>query len=353
MHYLHPAYAPESGCAPGFVVRQLEIRLAAFHQVAHCVCFCSGFWALAAAIKALVLPGRTEVILPSLTYRRMADIVAWAGLTPHFCEVDRDSLTNTAGCVAPCLNERTALILGVHPINGLADAQGLSVLAQQAGVPLLFDSVESVYEYCDGVKIGGFGAAEVFSIGASKLINGFEGGYICTSSADLAKNLREMAQIFSLHDAHAALALASLDDLDEQIERNRTRYLVYGAGLAELKGLRLLSFSPCDRPAYKNILVEVLPQWGLTRDLTVSLLNAEGALARAYYPQPLHRKLMQYPHVAGDLPATDDLADHYILLPCGELVSEADVCDIVALLEFIAKNSLNIRSLAGGRVPDA
>src|SRR5258708_30377314 len=60
----------------GPVEQQLEKRLAEFHQVEHCVSFAGGFWGLVLAMKCLALPGKTEVVMPSLTYRRLADIVA-------------------------------------------------------------------------------------------------------------------------------------------------------------------------------------------------------------------------------------------------------------------------------------
>ena len=55
----------------GPLVRELEHRLASFHQTRHCVSFCNGFWALVLAMRELALPGRDEVVMPSLTYRRL------------------------------------------------------------------------------------------------------------------------------------------------------------------------------------------------------------------------------------------------------------------------------------------
>ena len=80
----------------GRVEHMLERRLAEFHQVEHCVSFAGGFWGLVLSMKCLALPGKNEVVMPSLTYRRLADIVAWAGLVPHFCEVDPVTLAITA-----------------------------------------------------------------------------------------------------------------------------------------------------------------------------------------------------------------------------------------------------------------
>lgn len=343
----------------GILVKQLERRLAALHHTEHCVAFCSGFWAMALAIKALVLPGRSEIVMPSFTYRRMADIAAWTRLKPHFCDVEGDTLANSAATVLPCINENTGLIMGVHPIVNSCDIDGLVDLAGRSGVPLLFDSVESVYEYSAGQKIGGFGSAEIFSLGASKLVNGFEGGYITTSDAKLADRLSQMRNFglnrednvatadglnAKLNEVHAAMALAGLDGLEEQIARNRERYLTYKRLMAPLKGLRLFEFDETQRPGYKNIVIEVLDDWPLTRAETVSILNAEMILARAYYTPPLHRKRMAYPHVPATLPVTDELAERFILPPCGHLVSNEDIAEIVGMLNFISANASQIKS---------
>lgn len=348
----------------GALVKQLEQRLAAFHQTTFCVTFCSGFWALALAISALARKGKAEIVMPSFTYRRMADIAAWTKLKPHFCEVEVDTLANSAATVRPHINENTALIMGVHPIVNFCDIDGLIELAREESIPLLFDSVESVYESSAGRKIGCFGAAEIFSLGASKLVNGFEGGYLTTNNAELAERLA-LTRGFGfkgqdnivvhgglnakLNEVHAAMALASLDDLENQVARNRQRYLTYQRLLAPLKGIRLLEFDESHQPGYKNIVIEILDDWPLSRADTVNILNAEMILARAYYTPPLHRKRMAYPHVLVQLPVTDRLAERYILPPCGHLVSDGDIAEIVELLRFISANSAAIKARLQGQ----
>lgn len=340
------------------VTEQLERRLAAFHQTGFCIAFCSGFWALALTIRALARPGKSELVIPAFTYRRMADIAAWLKLKPHFCDVEQETLASSAATVRPCINENTSLIVGVHPIVDLCDIAGLVDLARDRNVPLIFDSVESVYESFEGRKIGSFGAAEVVSLGASKLLNGFEGGYVTTNDATLARRLAAMRDVdrqsshvivpgglnARLSEIHASMALAALDGLEEQIARNRERYLTYQRLLANVEGMRLLEFDESHRPGYKNIVVEVLNNWPLSRDDTVRILNAEMILARAYYTPPLHRKQMAYPHIPAELPITDRLADRFILFPCGHLVSNGDIIQIVDLLQFISANSSSIEA---------
>ncbi len=197
--------------------------------------------------------------MPSITYRRLADAAAWAGLTPHFADVDPATLALSSDTVADLINDRTALLLGVHPIVNCCDATGLEALSSAAGIPLLMDSVESSFEIFDGRRVGTFGRCELFSLHASKLLNGFEGGYIATNDSELADllaltrafgfRLQDQTDHFGvnakLNEVHAAMALASLDGVAEQVDRNRRLYERYVELLAadlRLTAARIRSF---------------------------------------------------------------------------------------------------------------
>ena len=340
----------------GRVEQLLEARLADFHGVKHCVSFCGGFWGLVLAMKSLALEGRAEVLMPSLTYRRLADIVAWAGLTPHFCEVDPVRLCITAETARPCINDNTALILGVHPIVNSCDGEGLEALSAQTGIPLLFDAVESSYETLNGRRVGTFGRAECFSMQSSKLLNAFEGGYVTTNDEALARQLRAARNYgfdtegrlsapgmnAKQNEIHAAMALAALDDVDEQVELNRRRYDRYKAGLASVPGVRLVAFDESERNGYKNIVVELMDDWPISRDLTLALLHKDNMLCRPYYYPPLHQKSTGYAMVWGDLSRTEDLAKRFLMLPCGYFISEEEVGQVCDYLRSIHTHGVEL-----------
>lgn len=334
----------------GILVKLLEKRLAEFHDARFCVAFCSGFWGLALAMNSLALKGKSEIIMPSLTYRRMADIAAWARLKPRFSEVDPHTLAPTRQTVSECINNETALIMAVHPIVNCCDIEGIISLGEEHGIPVLFDSVESVYESTSNGKVGRFGDAECFSMHASKLLNGFEGGYVTTNNAELAHRLALLRTYgfegqdncvisgglnAKLNEIHAAMALANLDELDQLVAENRQRYRQYQTGFLGMPSVRLLEFDESLGTSYKNIVVELLDSWSLKRDETVAILNAENILARAYYSLPLHQKKMSYPYVPAKLEMTDYLAQRFMLLPCGDFVTCDDIDRIVQLLKFI------------------
>ena len=350
LHYSRKFFERKHYTNNGVLVKLLEKRLAEFHNAKFCIAVCSGFWALVLAMVTLAIKGRTEIIMPSFTYRRLADIAAWVRLKPRFCEVDPDTLSLNYQTASQCINSETALIMAVHPIVNCCDIEGLVRLGAEHEIPVLFDSVESVYESSVNGKVGKFGDAECFSMHASKLLNGFEGGYITTNNADLAKQLVLLRTYgfegqdnivipgginAKLNEIHAAMALANLDEIDQQIAMNRKRYRQYQNGLVGLPGIRLLEFDESVSTGYKNIVVELLDDWPLTRDATVNILNAENILARAHYSPPLHQKPMSYPYIKADLCITDSLAKRFMNLPCGEFVECSDIDKINMLLAFI------------------
>jgi len=337
----------------GPVNQMLEARLAEWHQTERCVTFASAFWGISLAIRHLALPGRTEVVTPSLTYRRMGEIIASAGMIPRYCDVDPDTLAQTAETTAPCITEETALVLGAHPTVNCCDAAGLERLAAQSGIPLLFDSVESAFETVGGRRVGTFGRAEAFSIHATKLINGFEGGYIVTDDHELAGSLalmrgfgiRSEDEVVSfginakLNEVHAAMALASLDGLPDLVERNRARYVAYRDRLDGLPGIVPREFDPAEQTSFKNVLVRLDDDWPFSRDDTLAILQAEGALARPYYSPALHEHKTEFETRFSHLPIAERVSRQFVLLPCGDQMGLGDIDVLVDLLHFMVDNA--------------
>ncbi len=336
---------------------KMEERLAIEHGSNHCVAVCNGLWGIVMSIHALRLEGKSEIIMPSLTYRRMADIAAWLKMIPHFCDVDYDTLAVTADHVRSCINSNTALILAPHPIVNLCDIDGLVTLSKEYKIPILFDSVEASFAEHNNKRIGSFGEAECFSMHASKFLNGFEGGYITTNSEFLAEKLRllrnngineQSGKVESLGingkliELHVAMTLASLDDKEDQIIRNKDRFLKYKEELSSITGITLMEYSLEEKRSFKNILVRLEESWPLSRDLTIKILQAENMVVRPYYYPPLHRKEIKFPTVYKTLKNTDELMNHLMLLPCGEFVSLNDIEIVANHLRYISKNSESI-----------
>lgn len=318
-------------------LKRLEEELAAFHQVKHCIAFCNCFTGMYMALRHLGLPGKNEVVMPSLTYRRMSDIVRWAGYLPRFCDVDEKNLAISPRTAEKHINENTALMLAPHPITNLCDIDGMEELSARTGVPLFFDSVEACGASHNGKPVGGFGKAESFSLHASKVLNASEGGYITTNDPEFANILR-MSRAFGfsgvdtisclganakMNEMHAALALSCLAKYDGQMEENKRLHLAYQENFKDVPGVSIIDYNREERRNWKSLLLRLEDSWPLTRTETLALLNAENIHARPYYAPPQHQ---QCPEQAGraNLPVTEKLAQNHMILPFGSTVSLND-----------------------------
>lgn len=344
-------------------VQELEVKLAAFHGVKHCVAVCNGFMASTLALQALALPGKTQVVVPALSYRRTPDIIHWIGLEPCYCDVDRHTLGMTPATAEVYITEKTAAILAPHPRCMLCDAEGLEKLALRMGIPLVFDSVEASGSEQNGRLIGGFGDAESFSLHASKLINGGEGGYITTNNDALAELLRRKRAFGfdgqdhivtlgcngKLNELHAAVALASLAGMPETLAYNQACFAAYERGLAQLPDLRLMQEeheSDAHRTC-KSVLVEIRDTWPLSRAETLAVLNAERIFARPYYAPPQEYTAMVARDPSAALPVTDWAAERFFYLPLGATVPVSDVPAIIDILSFCYQHAAAIRQALG------
>ncbi|MBI4996373.1 MAG: aminotransferase class I/II-fold pyridoxal phosphate-dependent enzyme [Rhodocyclales bacterium] len=351
----------------GPLVQELELRLAALHQVDHCIAFANASLAIILLIHLLAAGRRGEVIMPAFTYAGLPHLARWAGQTPRFCDIEADSHTLDPAAVAAAITDDTTAILGVHQVNSPCRILDLSAIAEQRGIPLIFDAVHGVACTFGGQPIGRFGRAEVFSLHATKLLNGFEGGYATTNDRRLAEDLRcsrnfgfigesevsALGMNAKLNELHAACALAGLDRLDDCIARNRARVVAYQEAFAGIPGLGWLPYGEAtgdvaERHNYEFALLQVPADWPLTRNQVVTLMRAEGALARAYYDPPLHHS----PHcpegiAVPDLPVTERLAQAFVQMPVGELVTTAEVVQLAVLFRFLHSHGEQIAQRLG------
>ncbi len=347
----------------GPVVRRLESQLAAIHETRQCIAVANAGLGIMMLMQLFAQGRNGEVIMPAFSYRGLPHFAQWAGQQPRFCDVDETNHGLDPQAVEACIGADTTSILAVANFNSAGRLEELCAVAARHEIPIFIDSVYAAGATHGGRMMGGFANAEVYSLHATKLLNGFEGGYITTDDDYLAEQLRWQRNFClpglqtprlkdvqyllginaKLNEMHAAMALAALEELDAIIERNRARFQVYIEGLESLPSLSLLPYDDGERPNFQMAVVRVDDGWPLSRDQTVRVLQAEGATISAYYSPPLH---LSEHCPAGmnvhSLPVSEALGQRYVQLPVGDLVSLADAADVCALLSFISNNGADI-----------
>jgi dTDP-4-amino-4,6-dideoxygalactose transaminase len=313
----------------GPTVRRLEEQAADFLGVRHCIAVASCTAGLMLVLRAAEITG--DVVIPSFTFAATAHAVSWNGLRPVFADVDPKTLTLSPEAVQRAMGVRVSAILATHLYGAPCDVEGLTTVATRNGVSLFFDAAHAFGARYRRVKVGGFGAAEVFSLTPTKTLIGGEGGIIATDDDLLAERCRVGRNYGNpgdydcrfvglngrMSELHAALALASFDDLEERIASRVALARSYRSALGGVAGISFPRVRDDDRSTYKDLVILVDAQgFGLSADALGEALAAEGIETRRYYSPPVHL-MRAYRSVANgvDLPVTVAAAEAALALP--------------------------------------
>lgn len=331
----------------GPLVQAFEQRLCEELGVRHCIAMCNGTVALEIAIRALGMEG--EVIVPSYTFVATAHALHWQGITPVFADIDPRTHALDPDAVRKMITPRTSGIIGVHLWGRPAPADELQQVADEHGLPLMFDAAHAFGCTYKGRKIGALGRCEVFSFHATKFFNTFEGGAVTTEDDELAEAIRLMRNFgFAGYDnvIHpgtngkmveicAAMGLANLKAVPDIVRVNQGNHALYRECLAGVPGVSILPMAEGEQSNYQYVVLEVAPEAAVTRDALVDILQAENVLARKYFWPGCHRMKPYrdlFPHAGLMLPETTRVADRVIVLPTGTSVSAeaiAAICTII------------------------
>lgn len=336
----------------GPMVLEFEARISEKLGVRHCVAMCNGTIALEIATRALDLHG--EVIVPSYTFIATAHALQWQAITPIFADIDPITQNLDPESVRRMITPRTTGIVGVHLWGRAAPVPKLQEVAAAHGLKLMFDASHGFGCSLDGVPLGNFGDCEVFSFHATKFFNTFEGGAVVTNDDRLAEKMRLMRN-FGFHgydhviypgtngkltEIAAAMGLTNLDELEKFVAINRSNYRVYESEIRSLPGLRLLEFDSRESNNFQYVVLEVEPEFPVSRDRMIEVLHAENVLARKYFWPGCHNMEPYrsfYPHAGLVLPNTQRVAEQVVVLPTGTAMREEDIRAITSVVRVLAQ----------------
>lgn len=337
----------------GPYARELESRSAEYLGVRHCVAVASCTAGLMLVLRAANLSG--DVVVPSFTFAATAHAVAWNGLRPVFADIDPSTLTISPEATRRATGVRTSAILATHTFGTPCDVAGLATVAEGHGIRLFFDAAHAFGSRKRGKPIGGFGDAEVFSLSPTKVLVAGEGGIIATNDDFLAERCRIGRDYANpgdydcrfvglnarMSEFHAAIALASLTDLDARIDWRNALAAQYREGLKDVPGIGFPEVPEGDRSTYKDFTLLVdhetfgLDAVGLGRGLA-----AEGVETKRYYAPPVHTMRAYRSPVGsnGHLPITELAASRVLTVPLWSSMSNEQVFDIVHAIDRIGRH---------------
>jgi dTDP-4-amino-4,6-dideoxygalactose transaminase len=320
-------------------VRELEQRAADFLEVPHVVAVASCTTGLMLVLQAL--EARGPVVMPSFTFSATAHAAVWAGGRPVFADIDRTSLTLDPDDAAGRIANATAL-MATHIYGTPCQVERIDEIAVRIGIPVVYDAAHALGSSRKGRPIGGFGTAEVFSLSPTKVAPAGEGGLVATRDADLADQVRLAlnygnpgnydCQVAGLNarmsEFHAAVALASLNDLPSRVTRRNEQVAVFRNRIEGIPGIGVPIVDEVDVSTYKDLTLVVDEiAFGLDVPALGVALAAEGADTRRYFYPPVHAQ-QAYAHLDGPrppLPVTDELAPRVLTVPLWTQMSDRTI----------------------------
>jgi dTDP-4-amino-4,6-dideoxygalactose transaminase len=338
--------------------QRLEAEMAAWTSSRNAIAVSSGTAALHLACAALQLQPKDEVLVPAFTFVATAHAPRHCGATPVLCDVESPARpTLDPAEVERRITPRTRAVIAVHMCGYPADIDALKPLCAARGLALIEDAAQAIGARAtkDGAQAGTAGDVGCLSFFSKKQLAVGEGGMVLTADDELAarvRRLRSHAMTSGTWDRHrghedsydvvdigfnyrldeprAALALAQLPQLSQEIQRRRAVVRAYRERLAGVSGVTLM----WDDAAVENgshFAFTVLLESREARDAARRKLAERGIQTTRY---PVVHSLSEYAPLAprGSLPHAEAAAERHLALPLSAHTTETQVEQIVAAL---------------------
>ncbi|MFB9755188.1 DegT/DnrJ/EryC1/StrS family aminotransferase, partial [Paenibacillus hodogayensis] len=243
-----------------------------------------------------------EVIVPPYTFIATASAALAFGIIPVFADIEADTLLIDPEKIEERITPRTKGIIAVHLAGAPANMTRLQEIADKHGLALIEDAAQAVGATWEGRGVGSIGDIGTFSLQSSKNLNAGEGGILTTNNRDYWENAwsicnvgripdggwyqhERFGQNYRMTEFQAAIALAQMTRLEEQMGRRERHAALLNELLDGVKGIRLLRQDPrITRHAYHLYMFKLDP---IVTDKNefIRRANAEGVpLASGYIP---------------------------------------------------------------------
>lgn len=328
----------------GQYVNRFEEQMKQITGASHVVAVVNGTCALhLALLLAGVEPGE-EVITQPLTFVATVNAIKHANASPHFVDVDKDTLglspeklriqlaavaqVKDGKCFNKITGRRIAACVPMHSFGFPLRIDEVIEICSQYHIPVVEDSTESLGASYKGRATGTFGSLGTFSFNGNKTVTSGAGGAIITNDEVLGKRAKHLSTTAKLphawefvHDEvgynyrmpnlNAALACAQLEQLESYIRNKRSLAAEYRSFFKE----RGIPFVDEIAGASANYwLCTILLKDRADRDAFLEYANGRQVMCRPAWT--LMTKLDMFKNdVAGDLTNASWLEDRIVNIP--------------------------------------
>lgn len=336
-------------------VAEFEQKLADYIGVKHVVACGNGTDALLIPLMANNIGPGDAVFCPSFTFAATAEVVALAGATPVFVDIDPDTYNIDIESLETAISEvrREGLLQprGIIPVDLFGQPalyDQLNVIAVREGLIIIEDAAQAIGGRLDNTMCGAFGAVASTSFYPAKPLGCYgDGGAMFTNDGELAEILRSIAfhgkgesqydnvrigLNSRLDTMQAAVLLAKLEILPEEMDLRDAVATRYNNLLGDVVKVPVLADNV--RSAWAQYAIET-PH----RDRVRAALQKEGIPSVIYYEKPLHlqQAYAAFPRVQSGLPVSETLPERILCLPMHPYLTAEDQERVAGIIRSAVK----------------
>jgi UDP-2-acetamido-2-deoxy-ribo-hexuluronate aminotransferase len=328
---------------------ELENQLAEYVGVKHCIAASSGTDTLLIALMAYGIGRGDEVITSPFTFIATGEMIALAGATPVFVDIDARTYNLDPELLEAAITPRTKAIMPVSLYGQCADFDAINRIAKRHRLPVIEDAAQSfgaLYHGKRSCNVSEIGSTSFFP---SKPLGAYgDGGALFTNDDSLAKVMREIrvhGQDRRYHHPclgingrldtlQAAILLAKMEVFEDEVQaRGRL-----GARYSELIDDAFADLADEVSASYiEDGCTSVYAQYTIqvkNRSKVEAGLKARGIPTAVHYPVPLHFQpvFADIGQGPGSFPIAEAAADRVLSLPMHPYLTDGQQVRVVEAL---------------------
>lgn len=312
-------------------VEELEGALASFVGVPHAVTAKSGTLALELALRALGIGVGDEVITTPFSWISAAEAIMLVGARPVFVDIEPSTFLLDVELIEEAITPRTKAIVPVSLFGQLPALEAINAIADRYDLAVIEDGAQSFGASRHGQRSCSMTTIGVTSFFPTKPLGGYgDGGALFTRDAALARKLRilrdhgaekrgehvEVGVNGRLDTLQAAVLLAKLPLLEEDLERRRLLAASYTQGLPEPLT------APLTLPGNVHVFGQYTVRVAGDRDAFALRLQQAGVESAVHYATPLHLQPVFRALAAPRQPRAESAAKSVLSLPLYPAMAE-------------------------------
>lgn len=324
--------------------KAFETKLTEYLDVPMVSLFTNGHLSLECAIAAFDLKG--EAITTPFTFASTTHAIVRSGLEPVFCDINAEDYTIDVKKIENLISEKTSAIIPVHLYGNVCDVEAIDRIAEKYNLKVIYDAAQAFGVSFNGVGIGNFGDASVFSFHATKVFNTVEGGAVAHKYEDIERTLYYLKNFgitgpesvkyvggnAKMNEFQAAMGICNLRHVDSEIRKRRIVIDRYILNLNGVQGIKFAMPRAGIKSNYAYFPV-VFDENIKSRDEVFAELKEQNIFTRKYfYPLTTSYDCYSDRFNSDDTPVAKYIADRVLTLP---LYADLDLEDVDKICEII------------------